>query len=272
MKHATATRIVLALVLIVGIIGFSAFGQKEGNSKNSFRKDSKTRYEDTATRRHSTGTVDDKDIERKLDAAMRQLDVEMQKLDEKMKKMDFSKMNKEIEESMKKVDFEKIGKQVEAEMKKVDWNKLEKDTDAAFSKIDQQKLKEEIHVSMAKLQEVEMPKIREQLKKVQLELEKNKEHMKIDHEQINRDVQRSLEKARASIANAQDEIMSMKAFIDVLQKDRLIDKEKGYKIQVKEGELYLNGKKQTQEIRDKYKQYFKKKNFEISNRNEDDRI
>ena len=49
-----------------------------------------------------------------------------------------------------------------------------------------------------------------------------------------------------------------------VQKDGLIDKNKGYSIEWKNGgELYINGKKQTKEISDKYKKYYKKDGWRI---------
>ena len=56
----------------------------------------------------------------------------------------------------------------------------------------------------------------------------------------------------------------MKEFTDELEKDGLIDKDKGYSIEWKNGgELYINGKKQSKEISDKYKKYYKKDGWRI---------
>ncbi len=64
-------------------------------------------------------------------------------------------------------------------------------------------------------------------------------------------------------------LRTWKTFIDELQKDGLIDKKKNYKIEVKSGELYINGEKQTKELSDKYRKYYSKDNFTINMNDED---
>jgi hypothetical protein len=63
---------------------------------------------------------------------------------------------------------------------------------------------------------------------------------------------------------AMAEVKLLKEFTDELEKDGLIDKKKGYKVEVKDGELYINGTKQSKETTEKYRKYFKKDNFSIS--------
>jgi len=268
MKHTTATRIVFALLMMVGIIGFTAFRGK-GDTSSSFRKEYTPGDEDTATRRRGPGAMD-KNLDRQLDEAMKKLDVEMKELDQKLKSKDFSKINKDIEEAMK-IDFEKMGRQIEAEMKKVNFEKIAADAEHAVSKVDCEKMKAELHASMQKLREVEMPKLKEQMAKMH-------EHMAKSQAEIARtgrakiDVEKAMEGARESMAKAKVEMQNLKEFTDELQKDGLIDKSKNYRVEVKNGELYLNGKKQPKEVSDKYRKYFKKENFQIQQGEDDDRI
>jgi hypothetical protein len=50
-----------------------------------------------------------------------------------------------------------------------------------------------------------------------------------------------------------------------LEKDGLIDNKKPYKLEIRDGELYINGKKQTKKVNDKYRKYFKNDNYTITN-------
>ncbi|HZF64186.1 MAG TPA: hypothetical protein VEZ55_06875, partial [Chitinophagaceae bacterium] len=50
-----------------------------------------------------------------------------------------------------------------------------------------------------------------------------------------------------------------------LEKDRLTDTRKPYKVEIKDGEFYINGKKQSKGVRDKFKKYFKNDNYTIIN-------
>jgi hypothetical protein len=54
-------------------------------------------------------------------------------------------------------------------------------------------------------------------------------------------------------------------FMNELEKDGLINKKSGYKVQLKDGSLFINGKEQSKETTAKYNKYYKeKKNFSIS--------
>lgn len=50
-----------------------------------------------------------------------------------------------------------------------------------------------------------------------------------------------------------------------LGKDGLIDNRKLYNLEIKDGELYINGKKQPKEVSDKYRKYFRNDNYTITN-------
>jgi hypothetical protein len=253
-QQFSATNIVVALVLMVGLIGFSAFRQKEGTTKNSFRKEHQQGDEDTTARGRRDRPVDDKNLD-KLDEALKNLDVRMKELDERLKKMDFSKMEKETNVAMKKVDFEKMNKELEASMKKIDW----------------QKMQEELNASMGKLKEVDMSRVKEQLARTQLQMEKHQHDMKLNHEHMQENIEKtmkhaheSMQKAQQSMEKAHAQLANLQEFTDALQADGLIDKKKDYNVEVKDGELYINGTKQSKEVSEKYKKYYKKDNFQIN--------
>jgi len=85
-----------------------------------------------------------------------------------------------------------------------------------------------------------------------------------DLKKIKPEIERSMADARESIEKAKKELLEYKAFIDGLDKDGLIDKDKNYTIGYKNGELTINGKKQPAEVVKKYNSYLKgKKDFTI---------
>jgi hypothetical protein len=61
------------------------------------------------------------------------------------------------------------------------------------------------------------------------------------------------------------DIKLMTELITALKKTGLIDTRKPYKLEVKDGELYIDGKKQSKEVRDKFKKYLKSDNYTITN-------
>jgi hypothetical protein len=80
-----------------------------------------------------------------------------------------------------------------------------------------------------------------------------------------------MQTAKESVEKAKKEMLEYKNFIDGLDKDGLIDKDKNYKIEYKNGELSINGKKQSAEVVKKYNSFLKdKKDFTI--KKDDDRF
>lgn len=270
-QHATATKIVLALVITVIVIGFSAFGQKEeGRGTDSFRNDQKQREQDTTARRKHNGHTDARHLE-KMEEGMKKMDEEMKRMDVELKKIDFSKMEKDINAAIQKVDFKKAGKEMEAAIEKVDFEKVGREIETAMKKVDWEKMNSDLQKSMARLKEVEMPKIKLEMEKAKAAMEKEGKNIKIDGEKMRADIEKSMQEAKISIEKAKAEIKSVQEFTKALETDGLINKKRSYKIEVKDGELYIDDKKQPQGVSDKYKQYFKKENFKIVHE-ADDRI
>jgi hypothetical protein len=239
-QHFTAPKLVLLLAITAATICISGFRERDSTQRKSFRTEYDGRDTTPSGKRNRNTDVE-------LDRAMQKLDEQMKQLDVQMKKVDFSKMQKEIEESIKKIDFEKIAKDMEASIAKVDWNKIEM----------------EVKEALEKVRTVDMVKVREEMKKVQLEMEKVKIDLNINSEKIKKEVREAMEKAKVSIEKAKIEIKLYKEFTDALEADKLIDKRKGFKIQVKDGDLFINDVQQSKEVSDKYRKYYKKDNYSI---------
>ncbi len=181
-----------------------------------------------------------------IDKAMEKLDKEMAKLEVEMKKIDYAKIDKQVKEAIAKVDMEKIKRETENAIKKVDW----------------QKIKVEVEKSMKEAQE-SMKNI--DMEKMQRDIEKAHANIKsIDGEKIKKQIEAGMEKEKVGMEKAKADLKYLKDFPDALEKDGLIDTKKGYKIKVQDGELFINGTKQSKETYEKYKQYYKKDNFSIN--------
>ena len=55
-----------------------------------------------------------------------------------------------------------------------------------------------------------------------------------------------------------EDLKLMNLLTAALEKDGLIDTRKPYKLEIKDGEFHIDGKKQSEEVKDKYKKYFRK--------------
>ncbi len=103
---------------------------------------------------------------------------------------------------------------------------------------------------------------------VRTQLEKQRANMDLNSKEFKVNVDKAMRNAKEAMMKAREELQNLKEFTNELEKDGLINKSKHYKIEVKSGELYLNDKKQTKEVNDKYRKYYRKDNF-IINLNED---
>ncbi len=193
-----------------------------------------------------------------LDNVMKGLDKAMIDLDKNLN-IDVAKMNMELKlamEEVKKIDFAKINQQVQASIQKIDWEKTKNEVAKAM------------HNAEIKLKEVDMKKIEADIARAKEKLNKEKIVAHIDMNNIRKEVSESLAKAKTGIEKAKKELTELKAFTNSLEKDGLIDKKKGYKIEVKDKKLFINGKEQPKEVNEKYSKYLDKEDFSISSEGE----
>lgn len=235
--------LVFALVLIVFAIGYSAFSQNQNRGKDSFRKQQLSKGNDSAAsgKRSSDGAGWHLD---QLDEQMKQLDIQMKNFDKQMENFDSQKFQDELNE----VDFEKIDANIEKALKDIDIEKINKETAEKFT-IENK---------------TQMQELRQQMEKLKGDLQKQQFKISLGQKKMKMDIEKTLKGARKSLKGAKDELKNLKSFTDVLEKDGLIDKSKAYKIEVKDGELFINDKKQSKETSDKHRQFYKKGNITIN--------
>lgn len=185
-----------------------------------------------------------------IDEAVKQIDTKkmQDEITKAMKEVDLQKMKTELQQNLDKVDMAQMKEQLENAMKQVDVAKMQADINNSIAKIDMEKIKAELD----KVKEIDFKGIEENLRKMKPELEK------------------SMQDAKEGIEKAKKELTQYKSFIDGLDKDGLIDKDKNYTIQYKNGELSINGKKQPASVTNKYSNFLKgRKDFTIK-KDEDD--
>jgi len=247
----TYTQPLFVAALLIVFVSASAW---QTGSKSKVQ--SKTNTGDTV-KPGGSATAENELRVKDLDQAMKELDEAMKTLNNEMKNIDFSKMEKEIKVAMKGIDMKKIGEEVKNSMAKVDWSKIQLEVNQAM---------EEAEI---KMKEIDFSKMEKEKENMQKNLEKQQLNLNLNGEKIRVEVEKGMQHAKEGMEKAKVEIQNLKDFTTALENDGLIDKKKGYRIQVKDGELYLNGIKQSKETTEKYKKYFRKENLTISNDGDD---
>lgn len=244
MKNVLTYRKPIFIVVLFALFIGTASWQARSKSKLAPRQN----ITDTVKPGNNSTDQDEFRLE-ELDKAMKELNDQMKKLNEEFSN---GKFDKAIKEAMEKVDWKKMQAELKASMEKIDWKKMQlemekamKDAELAMKNIDMNKL------------EKEMEQLQERMKNHEVE-------MKINSEKIKQKVEESMKKAKVEMEKAKEEMKLMKAFTDELEKDGLINKKKGYKVEVKNNELYINGTKQSKETSEKYRKYYRKDNFTIN--------
>lgn len=188
-----------------------------------------------------------------LDKAAKDLDRAAEELNKNMQ-VDLTKMDKELKaamDEMKKIDLEKISREVQTTLAKLDWEKTRTEVERSLREAEK------------KMKEIDKKQIEKEMARAKDEMNEARLTPKIDMEKIKKDVEKGMAAARVGIEKAKKEIALLKEFTESLEKDGLINRKKGYRIEVKKGELYINGTQQPKEVNDKYRKYFKEEDYSI---------
>lgn len=257
MKPGTLTnpRLWLPFLAIATVVGFASWGQQKKTDTNQQTQ----QLTDTLPKKKKAGQ--EKNI-RDLDDVLAELDavdlkVEMAKVEQElakaMKELDGQKIKMDIEKAMKDIDFSKMHEDLAKAMKEIDqidFEKIKKDAQESIAKIDVEKLRKELD----EVKKIDMKEVEQEMKKVQEEMKNLKPQ--IEKEMAN--AKQEIEKARGEIEKAKVEVREYKQFIDDLDKDGLINKKETYSVEHKDGALYLNGKKTSDAVYNKYRSFLDK--------------
>ena len=204
-----------------------------------------------------------------FDKLQTEIDKSILQVNEEMKKMDFSKMQKEIEASLKNVDMDKIRKDIDLALKNIDMDKIMAEVCASVKNLTVEYKNEDIKNALAEAK-VEIEKARLEIKEIdkdaiKKELDNAKKEIEKSMLEISKiNIDKILAEARAGIDKAKDELKLTKELFTELEKDGLINPGNGFTVEYKNKELFIDSKKQSEKITDKYRKYFKQDHFKMT--------
>lgn len=254
MKNAIKNLQPVVFVLLLGT-AFTTIAWQSGSNTTTHTKENnyqRTKHIRDTTEPRKYGANENEYRINDVDKAMKELDKTMEKLNEELREMDFSAMDREIKASLAKVDIDKVKQQVEKALQTVNWDKIRTDVNISLKQAEE---------NMKKL---DMEKLTKNLEVLQEELQREEFTMKLNAERTQKPVDENLQKAKEGIVKAKVELKNLKEFTDALEKDGLINRKKGFKIELQDEDLYINGTKQSKAITGKYRRYYKKENFIIN--------
>jgi len=247
------------LVLVGGLVAtVVSFAQTSSSAQTSTRNDTiPKKQKQVRDLDEALMEIDKGEIE--LNKAMREIDHEKieREIREAMKGMDvdMAKMKEDLAKAMKDIDMQKINAEVQKELagmqkelKEVDVEKIRKEVQASLASVDMEKVKAEL----GKVKEIDFSQMKKELEAIRPEIEK------------------SLQAAKKDIEKARVEITAYKNLVNALEQDGLLKKGENYKVEYKNGELTVNGKKLSADQTKKYSEYLNgKDNFTIQQEDDD---
>ncbi|MDB5229562.1 MAG: hypothetical protein JWN76_367 [Chitinophagaceae bacterium] len=256
MKHVfkIAKPLLLVLLLISAVAAFawqSSQSSKSKKDKRDFSPNGDTSRPGKSIRGEDDYRVGD------LDKALKELDEGMRKMKIQLKEIDFENINRQVKESMAKIDFDKITRDADDAINKVDWKKIDAEIKTAMKE------------AQSEIARVDMVKLKKDMEGLKEKMKSEQFKMALDTVRLNKTIRESMDKARVSLDRAKEEIKHLKSLVDVLDKDGLINKKKAFKLELKEGDLYINDVKQSKETTSKYKEYYWKDHFSIRSDGQD---
>jgi hypothetical protein len=273
LKHKK-TVIGTAAVLLIG--GITMSFQDSPFSYNRFTVQD-TQLQQDPPKKYCNDTVPEKNYHgsmtmKEFDNLQNVLDKTLVDVMDQVKKIDLSKIQKDVEAALKSVDMEKIMRDVNLSLKNVDLDKIMADVNLSLKNIDWKDKDGEIEKAMKEVQkelekvklelkDIDKEAIQKEMEKAKLEIEKSKTELgkleKIDMDKI-------MKEAKEGIEEGKTELRLIKEMFNEMEKDGLIDPKKGFTIEYKDKDLYIDGKKQSEKTTDKYRKYIKDDHFKIT--------
>lgn len=209
--------------------------------------------------------------------------------------MNFDSINQNIQKSIKHVNWQAMNDSIKIAMNKVDWRKTHADVEASLKKVDWDKIKAEISAAMKDAHDnIDTAQMNQSIR-IGLESAKQaianinaqgyvhesmayaREGMEYARKEIERARLHGLKSANRgpkyrpgklapmnSRLNYDDGVraskMEMAQYRELVKKmaaDNLIDTSKTFTIEMKKGDLLINGVKQNSDVQDKYRRYLK---------------
>lgn len=225
------------------------------------------------------------DINREVENAMKNVDWKQinKDIETAMKNVDWNQMNKDVDNAMKNINWKQINKDIRTNVNSnvnvnIDTNGIQesirigmdaarsamKDVaipaaqmgmEAARNAMNSQEVKEAIRKGMEESRIQTQKAMQEARQEMAMAMANAKVEMKKQKE--------AMQQQRMAMAKQREDMAHAKAdgkyreMLDKMAADKLIDAQKGYKIEKKDGDLYINDVKQSADVADKYKTYLK---------------
>ncbi|OMP78231.1 M56 family metallopeptidase [[Flexibacter] sp. ATCC 35208] len=208
-----------------------------------------------------------------------------------MKNIDWKQINKDVDNAMKEIDWKQINKEVKESLRQAKINGhtgVNVNPNVNFNpdvniNIDTNVIQESIRMGLdaarAAMKDVAIPaaKMGMESARAAMNSQEFKEAMDKGRQEAAKAMKESRKQMEFAMATAKAEMKKQritetkmredmahakadgqyKEMIDKMAADKLIDADKGYKIEKKDGDLYINDVKQSGEVADKYKVYLK---------------
>lgn len=232
-------------------IGFTSIAWQKGNGNMPEKK--AQAIADT-TKPNNKKSLKEVYRAEEFEQIMQDLNTAMLQLNKQMKEIDYAVIEKNIAAAKKQIDTKKIEAEINKAITSVDWKKIQIEVNAAMAKA-------EIQSKIA----FDAEKLSKQMEELSIKMKEQQLALHLDGKKLSKTIEKSMKHAKEGIKKAKQQIEKMQQFVDVLAKDGLIDKQKGYVIKLTEDGLYINGTKQSSEVYERYKKYYPKEKFTISN-------
>lgn len=252
MKNVRQTYKSVSLILLLGIAVTASAWQYSPKDKKQGNEDKHDQRDTTKSRKHNYYGENEYRMN-ELNMAMGELNNAMKDLKVELKGLDSLNLNIDVQvkQALAKVDFDKISIETEKAMKAIDWDQIRKNVDVSMKQAEQE------------MKKVNMEQLKANMKMVQDKLNSAEFQQQFKSENFKKQIEESMSKAKEGIEAAKRELQNIKAFTEALQSDGLINKKKGYTVELKDGSLIINGTPQSKEVTEKYRKYYKKDNFKI---------
>lgn len=246
----------------IAILSFAFSGDEDG----FFRGNSQERTTDTIPKKKRLQriSVDDEYVQdsrvdmRAVEDAMREVERSMRKLKEELGQ-DYRKY---VKDSYRKAIDE------------INWKEVKQAQQQAFAE-SQRFLRNNIFNKELMIQQQQLlADTKRQVELSKREIERGTKSLRLA---LNGDIDRQLQSARIQLKEANKKLEELNAFKADLENDGLIKQDEAYDIEIKDGDLYINGKKQKNKVAEKYKKkypaYFEKGGqFKLNNNKERRRV
>lgn len=246
----TSPKIYMLACLLVIVVTASAWQLKTKKQPRGTTSYGNAATADTTHPRKHNTDEDDYGLSA-LDESLKQIDLNLKNMDFNFKGLD-TIINNSVKLALDNIDFAKINAQTKEALDKIDWPQLKITIDNSIREAQKQ------------VKAIDWDKIRTEIKDATDKINSEEFKKQFDGAKLQQTINDAMEKATEGLEAAKTELKAWNDFVNGLEKDGLIDKKKGYKIEWNDdGELYINGTKQSKEISDKYHQYYKKGGYTI---------